>query len=243
MLKLRILLKETNFAVLQNKEQPKNIQELHELFMKEIQSKKLSPLSIVYLLHQIGFMPDRGDLVQGTHIVLGESVGDTSLERQNTDKERTMDHGLWQINDRNIKDSKFYKILAATKAKQYDDTIKAYQANKRMTPEQKEERIKKVLENKKKALASLDSGWGVAFISLADTLDPFKSTLYAKFKMERMRKKKGEKGKWFGWVNNVSQLDAKYGVDKRKIAEQAVEQYMHIFQSDQVEQPIYMDKW
>lgn len=239
MLKLRILLKEaSNLAVLQNTTQPTNMQELHQLFMKEIQAKKLSPLSIVYLLHQIGFMPDNGDLVQGTHIVLGESVGNPMLEMLNKDK--TKDHGLWQINDRNIIDSKFYKKLIAQKAKQYDETIKAYQANKTLTQQQKDEKIKQVLENKKNALAAIDSGWGVPFISLADTFDPFKATLYVKFKVEKMRKKKGEDGKWFGWVSSVSKLDAKYGIEKRKIAERAVEAYMQLFQGVQ---HTTMDKW
>ncbi len=189
-------------------------------FEEELAAGKLSPMSIVYLLYKFDFKGK--DLLQGTHIVLGESTGVINLEQSKRNKDGTTDHGLWQINDKNILGSKFYNKKKQDTEKQFDDVIKAYQNNKRMTPEQKEQKIKQVEINKKKYIAKLDSGFGVPFIPLQNTMDAINSTAYVKSRIEIMRKKFGEDGRWRGWVPSVSRLPIKYGTDKQKIAIETV---------------------
>jgi hypothetical protein len=189
-------------------------------FEQELSAGKLSPLSIVYLLHRSGFKGK--DLFEGTHIVLGESTGVIGLEQSKRNKDGTTDHGLWQINDKNILGSKFYNQKKLDAEKKFDDTIEAYKNNTWMKPEQKEQKIKQVEQNKKNYIEKLNSGYGVPFISLQNAMDAINSTAYVKARIETIRKKFGEDGKWTGWVPSISRLPIKYGTDKQKIATETV---------------------
>jgi hypothetical protein len=195
-------------------------------FEEELAAGKLSPMSIVYLLHKFDFKGK--DLFEGTHIVLGESTGVIGLEQSKRNKDGTTDHGLWQINDKNLLDSKFYNQKKQEAEKKFDDTIQAYKKNTWMTPEQKEQKIKQVEQNKKKYIEKLDSGFGVPFISLQKAMDAINSTAYVKSRMELMRKKFGEDGKWRGWVPSISRLPIKYGTEKQKIANETVKLFNKI---------------
>ena len=202
------------------------LEEIAIKFEQELSTGKLSPMSIAYLLHKSGFKGK--DLFEGVHIVLGESTGVIGLEQSKRNKDGTTDHGLWQINDKNILGSKFYNQKKAETEQRFDDVINAYKNNKRMTPEEKEQKIKQVEENKKREIEKLNSGYGVPFISLPRTMDAINSTAYVKSRVEIMRKKFGEDGKWRGWVPSISKLPIKYGTEKQKIANETVKLFNKI---------------
>lgn len=218
----QFLIESNIVPIKQNPEQITSINQLEGLLRKEIQSGQLSPLSIVLVLYKVGF---RGqDLKEATHIILGESAGLIRAERVN--KDESHDHGLWQINDRNIIGTKFYNNVRKEIIARYDKTINDYKS-KKQTPEIKA-KINNVIANKQAALENIKAGNGVPFISTDGTFDIYASSAYTKEKMEIQRKKFGEDGKWRGWVKRKSKLDVKYTAEKRAIAEKTVNQFLSL---------------
>ena len=196
-------------------------------FEEELSKNKLSPISVVYLLYRAGFRGN--DLLEGTHIVLGESMGNPSLEQSKRNKDGTTDHGLWQINDKLLSGTTFYDNVKNEIEARFKEAIEIIKLNKRLTPEQKQQKIQSMENNKKKQLEKMSSGYGIPFISREDALDPIKATNYVKFRMQTFKKKYGEDKKWSGWVPSLSKLVVKYGADKQEMAKEAVKQFSKFF--------------
>ncbi|UCC40660.1 MAG: hypothetical protein JSV96_04220 [Candidatus Aminicenantes bacterium] len=196
-------------------------------YEKELAANDLSDLGVAYHLYKHGF---RGqDLIEGVHIVLGESEGKTKITNKNTNG--STDYGMWQFNNfAHFKDSAGYNRRIDDIKKRFAETIKVYMQNKRMTPQQKTERINKIKENEKKAIESLKVSGAIPFISSTIALDPSSATKHALAVLTNNIQRRGNDGKWKGWVDNVSQLVGKYGAAKLERAKAAVAQLNQLLQ-------------
>lgn len=201
--------------------EPTTIIELQKQLEEGIRNKKISPLSIVLLLNEVGFRENE-QLTEAVHIVLGESMGVVNLVHPNDDG--TSDYGIWQINDRHIIGSSYHAAKIKEIEDRYQKVIDSYKKSKTKTPQQIQDAVTKVEQNKKNELSKNDSGFGVPFTTKAKAFDPYEATLYAKISYE-INNKRNPDQRWLGWVDSASLLNKKYGIEKRKMAEDLVKRF------------------
>ena len=219
---IRIVLKEA--VGIKNNPTQMTIQGLDKFSYEQAEYEgQLSPISVVHVLYKAGFT-NRDILKEAVHIVLGESEGEVGLEHPNDDG--TTDYGMWQINEKNLEDSSAWM----EKQREIYDRYQGHYADldnrlKRKYITQAVYNTKKAQFEKKEQEEKLFSKFQIPFITQDVALDYKAATQHAKKVYDSNVRNLGMAGRWDSWVPNASLLIKKYGIEKRKIAEQNVDLY------------------